>query len=91
MAKAKVLRNFIHKGKTYRAGDEFDGADAEIEALAGQGYIKRKDGGKPPESHAMATAPGSGIDVSASSSGNTGDSFQRTAFAAKIAAKLKRK
>jgi hypothetical protein len=92
MAKAKLIKSFTHQGKTYKIGDEFEGTDAEIETLTGQGYVKRKEGEKPPESHALSAGPGSGVNVSASSSaGNIGDSFQRAAAAPKIAAKLKRK
>jgi hypothetical protein len=45
MAKAKVtlVKGFVHDGRTYKIGDEFDGSEQEIELLTRQGYLKKPE------------------------------------------------
>ena len=37
---AKVKKEFQHKGKTYKAGDNFEGEEHEIQTLAAQGHLE---------------------------------------------------
>jgi hypothetical protein len=91
MAKAILTKGFVHNGKAYKIGDEFEGSDAEIEALTRQGYMKRKEGAEEPVPQAVDTGTGKGADVSAGSAGDTGDSHLKTAAEPKVQAKLGRK
>jgi hypothetical protein len=42
MAKAKLLKGFVHNGKAYNPGDDFEGSDSEIADLVRQGYMKQE-------------------------------------------------
>jgi len=42
--KAKVKSRFTHQGKTYEAGQDFEGEDHEIQTLATQGHLEHPPG-----------------------------------------------
>jgi hypothetical protein len=47
MPTVTLLKRFTHNGKTYEAGDTFEGTVAEIDTLTSQGYVKAE--GEPAE------------------------------------------
>jgi len=38
MIKVKLKKGFVHNGKAYREGDEFEGLEEDIRSLVQQGY-----------------------------------------------------